>query len=244
MSKFIGEILLEKEIISQEQLKAALEIQASEPHINRRQVGRILYEDLGVDRHKVLKELTSLFAIREMEITPDMITEEKNQFITELLDNYSDDFRAALIKNKIVPFEIENKKGETTLTVLCADPTNTEIKSLIEQLPFSKYEIVYNRMENIDGIISKSLSSRNEFFSLLDDMEYEEEAKDEAIDEAALDAEINQSALTALVDGILIEAVRQGISDVHIVPQPGNLTDFNFRRDGKLQTYYTQKGVK
>lgn len=244
MSKFIGEILLEKEIISQDQLKAALEIQASEPHINRRQVGRILYEDLGVDRHKVLKELTSLFAIREKEITPDMITDEKNQFITELLENYSDDFRAALIKNKIVPYEIENKKGETILTVLCADPTNTEIKSLIEQLPFSKYEIVYNRLENIDGIISKSLSSRNEFFSLLDEMEYEEEVKDEIIDEAALDAEINQSALTALVDGILIEAVRQGISDVHIVPQPGNTTDFNFRRDGKLQTYYTQKGVK
>ncbi len=244
MSKFIGEILLEKEIISQDQLKAALEIQASEPHINRRQVGRILYEDMGVDRHKVLKELTGLFAIREMEITPDMITEEKNQFIADLLENYSDEFRAALIKNKIVPYELENKKGETILTVLCADPTNAEIKSLIEQLPYSKYEIVYNRLENIDGIISKSLSSRNEFFSLLDEMEYEEEAKDEVIDEAALDAEINQSALTALVDGILIEAVRQGISDVHIVPQPGNTTDFNFRRDGKLQTYYTQKGVK
>ncbi len=244
MSKFIGETLLEKEIISQEQLKAALEIQASEPHINRRQVGSILYEDMGVDRHKVLKELTGLFAIREMEITPDMITEEKNQFITDLLENYSDEFRAALIKNKIVPYELENKKGETILTVLCADPTNAEIKSLIEQLPYSKYEIVYNRLENIDGIISKSLSSRNEFFSLLDEMEYEEEVKDEVIDEAALDAEINQSALTALVDGILIEAVRQGISDVHIVPQPGNTTDFNFRRDGKLQTYYTQKGVK
>jgi type IV pilus assembly protein PilB len=96
-----------------------------------------------------------------------------------------------------------------------------EIKSLAEQLPYPKYEIVYDRLENLDGIINKCLSSRNEFFSLLDEIEYEDEEapKEEIIDEAALDAEINQSALTTLVEGILVEAVRRGVSDSHIVPE-------------------------
>ncbi|MDD5765354.1 MAG: GspE/PulE family protein [Candidatus Marinimicrobia bacterium] len=246
MSKLIGEILLEKGIITPDQLKKALEIQNSESATSRRQVGKILFEDLGIDRHAVLHELTTIFAIREMPVTADMITEEQINFITEVLDNHNDDFRAALIRNKVIPYQVAVQKGENVLTILCADPTNTEIKSLAEQLPYPKYEIVYDRLENLDGIINKCLSSRNEFFSLLDEIEYEDEEgpKEEVIDEAALDAEINQSALTTLVEGILVEAVRQGVSDIHIVPQPGNITDFNLRRDGKLSTYYSQKGVK
>ncbi|PIS27823.1 MAG: pilus assembly protein PilB [Candidatus Marinimicrobia bacterium CG08_land_8_20_14_0_20_45_22] len=246
MSKLIGEILLEKGIISHDQLKKALEIQTSESATTRRQVGKILFEDLGIDRHAVLQELTAIFAIREMPVTAEMITEEQINFITEILDNHSDDFRAALIRNKIIPYQVTTQKGENVLTILCADPTNTEIKSLAGQLPYPKYEIVYDRLENLDGIINKCLSSRNEFFSLLDEIEYEDEEgpKEEVIDEAALDAEINQSALTTLVEGILVEAVRQGVSDIHIVPQPGNITDFNLRRDGKLSVYYSQKGVK
>jgi len=246
LSKLIGEILLEKGIISHDQLKKALEIQTSESATTRRQVGKILFEDLGIDRHAVLQELTAIFAIREMPVTAEMITEEQINFITEILDNHSDDFRAALIRNKIIPYQVTTQKGENVLTILCADPTNTEIKSLAGQLPYPKYEIVYDRLENLDGIINKCLSSRNEFFSLLDEIEYEDEEgpKEEVIDEAALDAEINQSALTTLVEGILVEAVRQGVSDIHIVPQPGNITDFNLRRDGKLSVYYSQKGVK
>ncbi len=246
MSKLIGEILLEKGIITAEHLKKALDIQAGEAPSARRQVGKILFEDLGINRHAVLHELTSIFAIREVEITADMITEEQINFITGILDNHNDEFRAALIRNKVIPYQLVTQKGESVLTILCADPTNTEIKSLAEQLPYPKYEIVYDRLENLDGIINKCLSSRNEFFSLLDEIEYEDEEapKEEIIDEAALDAEINQSALTTLVEGILVEAVRQGVSDIHIVPRPGNVTDFNFRRDGKLAVYYSQKGVK
>lgn len=246
MSKLIGEILLEKGIVNPDQLKQALEIQSREPTNTRRQVGTILFEDLGIDRHAVIHELITIFAIREMPITADMITEEQINFITEIMDNHSDDFRAALIRNKVVPYQITTQKGENVLTILCADPMNIEIKSLAAQLPYPKYEIVYDRLENLDGIINKFLSSRNEFFSLIDEIKYEDEEspKEEVIDEAALDAEINQSALTTLVEGLLVEAVRQGVSDIHIVPQPGNVTDFNFRRDGKLSTYYSQKGVK
>lgn len=246
MAKMIGEILEEKGIITREQLLKALEIQKTEPLSARRHIGRILYEDLNINRHAVLHELSRVFAIPEVEVNVDELSEEQITFIGDTLDAQPEELRTELIRNKLIPYQINRRKGEDVLTLLCADPTDGAIKNLAQKLPFPKYEIAYTRLDILDAIINKCLSSQNEFFSILEEIKYEEEepVKEEVIDEAAIDAEINQSALTTLVEGILIEAVRQGASDIHIVPQPGNVTDFMFRKDGKLMVYYSQKGVK
>ena len=67
---------------------------------------------------------------------------------------------------------------------------------------------------------------------------------EQEVNEAEIDAEINQSMLNSLVEGMLIEAVRQGVSDIHIIPGIGNTTDIHFRIDGKLMLWHTQTGVK
>ena len=246
MAKRIGEILLEKGIISPDMLDKALEIQKGEAPKSRRPVGQILYEDLAVDRHAVLHELAEIFVIRELDINPDGLTEEQMEFISGLMDGLDDDLRSELIQAKMLPYAINKKENRNELTIITADPTNPHLKSIADQLPYRNYEITYARLETVDALIDKLLKSQNEFLSMIDDIEYdeEEEATDADIDEEALDAEINQSALTTLVEGVLVEAVRQGVSDVHIVPMPGNITDFRFRLDGKLQSWYMQKGVK
>ena len=246
MAKRIGEILLEKGIISPDMLDKALEIQKGEAPKSRRPVGQILYEDLAVDRHAVLHELAEIFVIRELDINPDGLTEEQMEFISGLMDGLDDDLRSELIQAKMLPYAINKKENRNELTIITADPTNPHLKSIADQLPYRNYEITYARLETVDALIDKLLKNQNEFLSMIDDIEYdeEEEATDADIDEEALDAEINQSALTTLVEGVLVEAVRQGVSDVHIVPMPGNITDFRFRLDGKLQSWYMQKGVK
>ncbi|MFQ5633577.1 MAG: GspE/PulE family protein, partial [bacterium] len=45
-------------------------------------------------------------------------------------------------------------------------------------------------------------------------------------------------------EGMLVEAVRKGASDIHIIPQQGNMTDIFFRFDGKLQKWYSQADIK
>ena len=50
--------------------------------------------------------------------------------------------------------------------------------------------------------------------------------------------------LTNLIEGCLIEGVRQGASDIHIVPREGNKTDFFFRLDGGLKLWHTQEKTK
>ncbi|MBU4444381.1 Flp pilus assembly complex ATPase component TadA [bacterium] len=245
MARRIGDILLEKGIISPNVLKKALEIQKGEHAKSRRPVGQILYEDLGIDRHAVLHELAEIFVIRELDINPDGLSEEQLEFISGFMNEIDDNLRSELIQVKMLPYGINKKNGQTELTLITADPANPNLKSIADQLSYRNYEIIYTRLEIIDALIDKLLKSQNEFLSLIDEIEYEEEEQEEAeVDEEALDAEINQSALTTLVEGVLVEAVRQGASDVHIVPLPGNQTDFRFRLDGKLQSWYLQKGVK
>jgi type IV pilus assembly protein PilB len=46
-----------------------------------------------------------------------------------------------------------------------------------------------------------------------------------------------------LVEGCLVEAVRQGVSDIHLVPKDGNRTEFWFRADGSLQLWHAQENT-
>jgi len=68
--------------------------------------------------------------------------------------------------------------------------------------------------------------------------------KEDGLDEEALDAEIHQSKLTNLVEGCLIEAVRQGASDIHVIPKEGNRVEINFRVDGRLRVWHSQENTK
>ena len=44
-----------------------------------------------------------------------------------------------------------------------------------------------------------------------------------------------------LVEGALVEAVRQGASDIHIIAKEGNRTEFWFRLDGNLKLWHVQE---
>ncbi|NQT97975.1 MAG: type II/IV secretion system protein [Candidatus Marinimicrobia bacterium] len=242
----IGDLLVSKGIITEHQLKQALEIQRKEPPKSKRQIGKILYEDLSVAQHAIMHELSALFAINELQVDIESISEEKIDFIKQVFDNRTDDVRLAMIKVKMIPFALKGKDQQEILTIISADPTNPSVAKLAEQLPYKNFEIAYTQLEVVDALLNKVLSSRNELLNLLEEIDYDESniVEDEVVDEAALDAEINQSALTNLVEGVLVEAVRQEVSDIHIIPQPGNVTDINFRVDGKLETWHSQKGVK
>ncbi|MDY6914821.1 MAG: GspE/PulE family protein, partial [Candidatus Cloacimonadota bacterium] len=55
--------------------------------------------------------------------------------------------------------------------------------------------------------------------------------------------EINQSLLVNLFEGTLIEAVRKGASDIHIIPISKTSVDFLFRIDGKLHHWYRRENT-
>ena len=73
--------------------------------------------------------------------------------------------------------------------------------------------------------------------------DYSEVREEGSIDEGLLEVEINKSALINLFEGALVEAVRRGASDLHIIPIGSKITDISFRVDGRLSLWHRQENT-
>ncbi len=239
----IGKLLVNRGVITEEQLSKALMILDEEPETSNRRLGQILYQDLKLDRHTVMKEIAGIYAFDEVFTGKEELPAEEISKIKSNVDELPEEVVEDLVYLKAVPIE----KSNSTLTIAAADPSEPNLNSVISRLNFKQFEIKYCRYDLIESILADVYEQKNEFLDLLEDIEYEEAeipGDEEEVDEEEIDAEINQSMLNSLVEGMLVEAVRQGVSDLHIIPSGPATTDIRFRTDGKLQLWHQQKGVK
>lgn len=239
----IGDLLCSRGVITDEQLSIALKILSEEPEHSNRRIGQILYQDLNLDRHEVMRQIADIYAFDEVfgglsELPPDKI-----QNIKSYMDDLPQDTVDELAHQKAVPIH----KSTTSLTIAAADPSDPKLSGSLSKLNFKEFEIQYCRYEMIEYILSNVYEQKNEFLDLLEEIDYEEPdigEENEEVDEEEIEAEINQSMLNSLVEGMLVEGVRQGVSDIHVIPSGPTTTDIRFRQDGKLQLWYQQKNVK
>lgn len=241
--RHIGDILVNKGIVTEDQLKSALELLEEGQEGSNRRLGQILTYELGIDRHAVMKEISNIYAFREIladvEEVPAQVIEQVKANIGKLPGEIVDE----LVHQKAIPYQISS----SSITIAAADPSDPDIQILISRLNYRKTELVYCNYDLIETILTNVYEQKNEFLDLLEEIEFEEaqpEQSEQEINEEEIDAEINQSMLNSLVEGMLVEAVRQGVSDVHILPSGPSTTDIRFRVDGKLQLWYQQKNVK
>lgn len=238
--KRLGEALVENDIIDHEQLQEAIKTHQEEPASIRRRLSTIIIEDFEADRHEVMKTISRLYAFRE--VLPNGTPSKKMiENIRKMMGDIPDEVVDEMIYRKTVPF-----KADKDLIILAsADPTDPQISILASELPYKLYELTYCKQETIDLIINKVYDQKNEFLRILDDIEFDEpDITEEELDEEELDAEINKSMLNSLVEGMLVEAVRKGASDIHIIPGKQNVTDILFRMDGRLRVWHSQPNVK
>lgn len=241
--RHIGDILVNKGVVTSDQLHNALSILEEEPENSSRRLGQILYQEIGLNRHTIMREISGVYAFREVLSDVEIVSDEIINHIKKNVEKLPEDIIDDLVHHKALPFQRTN----TSLTIAAADPSDPTIQSIINRLTFKQTELVYCNYELVDQILSKVYEQKNEFLDLLEEIDYEEpqlEQTDEQINEEEIDAEINQSMLNSLVEGMLVESVRQGVSDMHIVPSGPTSTDIRFRIDGKLQLWYQQKNVK
>lgn len=241
--KHIGDILVKKGVISKEQFDEAFRILHNEPSDSSRRLGQILFQDIGLNRHLIMREISKVYAFREVlsdiEIVPDYFIETIKKIVASLPKEIIED----LVTQKAIPYRLANGG----LTIAAADPSDPKLQLIINKLNYKQTELVYCNYELVEQILEKVYERKNEFLDLLEEIEYEEaiiEPEEENVDEDEIDAEINQSMLNSLVEGMLIESVREGVSDLHILPSGPTTTDIRFRIDGKLQLWYQQKNVK
>jgi type IV pilus assembly protein PilB len=241
--RHIGDLLLSKGVVTDEQLQKGLAILAEEPKESNRRLGQILSQDLGLDRHIVMKEIAQIYAFREVLQDVEKIPEEVLSHIRDNVEKFPKEIIEELVYHKALPYQ----KNKDVITIAAADPSDPNIQNVINKINYKQTELVYCKYEVIEEILSKVYEQKNEFLDLLEEIDYEEpdlEQTDEEVNEDEIDAEINQSMLNSLVEGMLVESVRQGVSDMHIVPSSPTTTDIRFRVDGKLQLWYQQKNVK
>jgi len=239
----IGDLLCSRGVITDEQLSMALKILSEEPEHSNRRIGQILYQDLNLDRHEVMRQIADIYAFDEVFAGRTDLPPDKIQDIKSYMDDLPQETVDELAHQKAVPIH----KTMTSLTIAAADPSDPKLSGTLSRLNFKEFDIQYCRYEMIEYILSNVYEQKNEFLDLLEEIDYEEPQMGEdtqEVDEEEIEAEINQSMLNSLIEGMLVEGVRQGVSDMHIVPSGPTTTDIRFRTDGKLQLWYQQKNVK
>ncbi len=241
----IGYTLLKKGIIDYETLEKSLRIKEAEASKKeRRNLGQILVNEFNADHDAVFREVANLYAFREIYIADENIEKGRIDFIRKLVDGMPDGSREMLIQTKMMPLKFDEKQPDK-LIIVSADPTDRNIPQLARNFNVKKYEVTYCRLKDLQTLIEQVIPPQNEFLKLLEDNHISvESGEDESnVDEEELNAEINKSALANLFEGALVEAVRTGVSDVHIVAAEGRKTNFMFRVDGNLKIWHCQENT-
>jgi type IV pilus assembly protein PilB len=244
----IGYTLLKKGIIDFETLEKSLKMKDSEENKkNRKNLGQILVTEFGADHDSVFREVANLYAFREVYINDEKIDDTRIAFIKKLVDALPMAQREMMSQAKMLPFKFDERQTDK-LIIIAADPTDRNLPVVARSFNVKKYEICYVRLKDLQNLLDNVAPRQNEFLKLLQDdkVDIGEETpskEDELFDEDALESEINKSALVNLFEGCIVEAVRRGVSDIHVVAAEGNKTNFLFRVDGDLQVWHCQENT-
>lgn len=206
-TKLIGEILMEQGVITSTQLEEALEEQKS----SRRPIGEILRERGWANEEQVNRALAIQLGIPEIDLSSCIIEPEVSRIIPQELAR----------KYKLIPVY----KSNEILTVAMAEPTNLfiieelrkETGCVIEPNYASEMDI----LRAIDMYYGVGVSIR--------DIIKEAEAKKLSSEEME-----KQGIVVRVVNAIIVQAVKQRASDIHIEPEEKEL-GIRYRIDGIMQ---------
>lgn len=244
MTDKIGYLLLKKGIIDNKILEESLKIKDEEKDKLKRNLAQILVQEFEFDHDTIFREVALLYAFKELNIHVDKLSDERIEEIKRLMNDKGDEVKRMLIQHRVIPYKYDDRMRDK-LILGAVDPTDRALTKIAYSLNAKKFEINYLRKKDYDKLIQTLVPQENEFLQMMaqEDEEFNLETEDEQLNEDELENEINKSALINLVEGALVEAVRRGVSDIHILPTSRTTTDFRFRTDGKLMTWYTQENT-
>lgn len=239
----IGFTLLKKGIIDYEILEKSLKVREAEGKKNRRNLGQILVYDFNADHDTVFREVAALYAFREFNADEEPIDKSRIDFIRKFVNALPEGVRTMMVETNMLPLKYDERQTDK-LIIIAADPTDRRIPLVARNFKVKKYEVAYCKLAWLQKLAEQIIPVENEFLRVLEStseggMDVTED--ESGFDEDVLEAEISKSALVNLVEGCLVEAVRQDVSDIHIIPREGDRTEFWFRLDGNLQLWYAQE---
>ena len=221
VKKKLGQMLIEANLLTEEQLKQALLDQAK----GNIKIGQYLIRKGLVSEHQIV----------------DVLSQQLN------IEKYHPDrYPLDLTLSQVIPLECAQKyqvapvkKKGRLLTVCTTDPLDINALDTIEMLTNSEVEPSVSTAREVTQLISSLYGIQSGLGNMLETMEMDVTAEKEKEDDqadvqvASLQDMAGEAPVIRLVNTIFGQAVREGASDIHISPQQNNV-QVRFRIDGKL----------
>ena len=237
-------LLLRKQVVNMSQVYEAQKLKERENQ--KEALWRILVELNGVDKDAIYEEAARIYAFPVADVEGKLDA----KFVRSVLETLSEENRDLLLNLHLVPYESQGdgSSGSVKLAFITHDPMRTEVRRVMKELKLDRFDLFYAPKSAVDSIINEAFPRKNEYLERMNDdsmafdlgMSYEDA---DIIDEDALEAEISRSSLINLFEATLVEAVRQGASDVHIYPNAKKKVEIHFRVDGRLTLWHTEHKV-
>ncbi len=218
----LGEILLDRGLITPEQVDQALRAQKRDEH--RRLLGEIIVELGFCSALQVTEALADAYDAPFARITPDLVDPAMAGILPR-------DFIEA---NAVLPLF----KVDEVLTVAVTEPSNVFLIEEIAQLAGCSVQIVAAVKSDIEDTLKTRRPGVDHFDvedMLQDDEEVDQKttARGNQDDAADMSSQASDAPAVRLVNHLIASAVREGASDIHIEPGDHTLR-VRFRIDGTL----------
>jgi len=217
----LGQLLLARGIITQEQIEKALAEQKEKGH--RKLLGELLVEMNYCTENQIASALAEAYGVPYAQVSPKICDAKTLEILP----------REFLEEHIILPlFKIYD-----VLTVAVSEPTNVFLMDEIERMSGCKVQIVCATTKDIKATLQTYLPAANVF--VIDDIIDDEGLNDFTLieniteDISNLEDVAGQSPVVKLVNYLLYNAVRENASDIHIEPDDKKLR-VRYRVDGKL----------
>ncbi len=204
---------------------------------------RVIAKDPDLNKDEIYACAAEVYAFEEGEIN-----QQTYAFLLKIKDSFSDTAWKMFSDHHIAPIGREGN----TWHFATHDPTNNKVSRILRGCGVKQYELRFVPESEIVTLIQEGFQTveKNEFLDRVENGEdsaldlgtsFEEAKSRGLIDQDALEAEIGRSSLINLFEATILEAVRKGVSDIHIFPNKNRKIEIHFRVDGQLECWYVEK---
>jgi type IV pilus assembly protein PilB len=246
LSDQLGLTLLKKGLVEVNILKKALKMKEEDGPNQRRTLAQILVNEFKLDYDLVYREVTQLYGFREIKLKEENIQNDRISFMRKMLEPLPDQILEIMKNERILVYKYD-ENYPYKIILFAADPTSQNIPIVARSIGAKRYEVCYLNSEDLEGLMLVLFPDENEYLKVLEDLALEIDEltpEEESFDEEEIESEINKSLLVNLFEGMLMEAVKRGASDIHVIPRDAKTTEIHFRIDGKLQMWHLHDGAR
>jgi type IV pilus assembly protein PilB len=217
----LGQLLLARGVVSEEQIEKALAEQRDKGH--RKLLGELLVEMGHCTDNQIASALAEAYGVPYAQVSPKLCDAKTLEILP----------REFLEAHIVLPLF----KVHDVLTVAVSEPTNVFLIDEIERISGCRVQVVCSTAKDIKATLQTYLPAANVF--VIDDIIDDEGLGDFTLienitqDIGNLEEVAGQSPVVKLVNYLLYNAVRENASDIHIEPGDKKLR-IRYRVDGKL----------